>query len=139
MVGRVNLCLIEFRFLNSPEQRWHRPRCSSQASEAAAPNSPSMPFTCGCIPPAWLATCSVHNAATAGTSFGSLWRCSKSSAIASFYIWLRKAAGLVAPTRCGHTVAGRGLDPFDANTTLGFDDDERDDSIAACMLRMPVT
>jgi GTP cyclohydrolase II len=29
-----------------------------------------------------------------------------------------------------------GLDPFDANTALGFDDDERDDSIAACMLRM---
>jgi GTP cyclohydrolase II len=29
-----------------------------------------------------------------------------------------------------------GLDTFDANTTLGFDDDERDSSIAACMLRM---
>jgi GTP cyclohydrolase II len=29
-----------------------------------------------------------------------------------------------------------GLDTFDANTTLGFDDDERDYSIAACMLRM---
>jgi GTP cyclohydrolase II len=30
-----------------------------------------------------------------------------------------------------------GLDTFDANTTLGFDDDERDYSIAARMLRMP--
>ena len=29
-----------------------------------------------------------------------------------------------------------GLDTFDANTTLGFDDDERDYSIAACMLPM---
>ena len=29
-----------------------------------------------------------------------------------------------------------GLDTFDANTTLGFDDEERDYSIAACMLRM---
>ena len=29
-----------------------------------------------------------------------------------------------------------GLDTFDANTTLGFDDDERDYSIAACMLQM---
>jgi GTP cyclohydrolase II len=29
-----------------------------------------------------------------------------------------------------------GLDTFDANTTLGFDDDERDYSIAARMLRM---
>jgi GTP cyclohydrolase II len=28
-----------------------------------------------------------------------------------------------------------GLDTFDANTTLGFDDDERDNSITACMLR----
>src|SRR6267142_5028679 len=43
-----------------------------------------------------------HGAATAGTSFGSLWRCSKTSAVASFSIWLRKAAGLVSPTRCGH-------------------------------------
>jgi GTP cyclohydrolase II len=29
-----------------------------------------------------------------------------------------------------------GLDTFDANTTLGFDDDERDYGIAARMLRM---
>jgi GTP cyclohydrolase II len=29
-----------------------------------------------------------------------------------------------------------GLDTFDANTTLGFDDDERDYGIAAQMLRM---
>ena len=29
-----------------------------------------------------------------------------------------------------------GLDTFDANTTLGFDDDERDYRITACMLRM---
>ena len=29
-----------------------------------------------------------------------------------------------------------GLDTFDANTTLGFDDDERDYGIAAHMLRM---
>jgi hypothetical protein len=33
MVERLNLRLIDFRFLNSPEQRWQRPRCSSQASE----------------------------------------------------------------------------------------------------------
>jgi GTP cyclohydrolase II len=29
-----------------------------------------------------------------------------------------------------------GLDTFDANATLGVDDDERDYSIAACVLRM---
>lgn len=29
-----------------------------------------------------------------------------------------------------------GVDTFDANTTLGFDDDERDYGIAACVLRM---
>jgi hypothetical protein len=38
---RLNFCLIDFRSLNSPEQRWHRPRCSSQACESAASNSPS--------------------------------------------------------------------------------------------------
>jgi len=27
-----------FKFLNSPEQRWHRPRCSSQARDSAASN-----------------------------------------------------------------------------------------------------
>jgi len=41
MVERFNLCLIDFRFFISPEQRRHRPRCSSQASESAASNSPS--------------------------------------------------------------------------------------------------
>jgi hypothetical protein len=41
MAERLNLCRIDFRFLNSPEQRWHRPRCSSQASESTASNSPS--------------------------------------------------------------------------------------------------
>jgi GTP cyclohydrolase II len=35
-----------------------------------------------------------------------------------------------------HTSVSRGLDTFDANTTLGFDDDERDYGIAARMLRM---
>ena len=77
-----------------------------------------------------------HGAATAGTSFGSLWRCSKTSAVASFSIWLRKPAGLVSPTRCAYQSQDDGLDTFDANTTLGFDDDERDYSIAACRLRM---
>jgi hypothetical protein len=35
-----------------------------------------------------------------------------------------------------HTSVSRGLDTYDANTTLGFDDDERDYRIAARMLRM---
>ena len=35
-----------------------------------------------------------------------------------------------------HTSVSRGLDTYDANTTLGFDDDERDYGIAARMLRM---
>ena len=56
--------------------------------------------------------------------------------MASFSIWLRKPAGLVSPTRCAYQSQDDGLDTFDANTTLGFDDDERDYSIAACMLRM---
>jgi hypothetical protein len=41
MVERLNLCLSDFRFLNSSEHRSHRPRCSSQVSESAASNSPS--------------------------------------------------------------------------------------------------
>ena len=41
MAERLNFCLIDFRIFNSPEQLWHRPRCSSQASESAASNSPS--------------------------------------------------------------------------------------------------
>src|SRR2546423_3659288 len=41
LAERLNFCLIDFRFLNSPEQRWHRLRCSSQACESAASNSPS--------------------------------------------------------------------------------------------------
>src|SRR5258705_5860140 len=41
MADGLNLCRIVFRFLNPPEQRWHRPRCSSQASESTASNSPS--------------------------------------------------------------------------------------------------
>jgi hypothetical protein len=41
MAERLIFCLIDFRFSNSPEQRWHRPRCSLQASESAASNSPS--------------------------------------------------------------------------------------------------
>jgi hypothetical protein len=41
MAERLNLCRIEVRFLNSPEQRWHRSRCSSQACESAPSNSPS--------------------------------------------------------------------------------------------------
>jgi hypothetical protein len=38
---RLIFCLIDFRFFNSPEQPWHRPRWSSQASESVASNSPS--------------------------------------------------------------------------------------------------
>jgi hypothetical protein len=41
MAERLNFCLIDFRFLNSPEQSWHRSRCSSQAFESAASDSPS--------------------------------------------------------------------------------------------------
>jgi hypothetical protein len=41
MAERLIFRLIDFRFLNSPEQRWHRSRCSSQACESAASNSPS--------------------------------------------------------------------------------------------------
>jgi hypothetical protein len=41
MVVRLNFRLIDFRFLNSPEQRRHRSRCNSQACESAASNSPS--------------------------------------------------------------------------------------------------
>jgi GTP cyclohydrolase II len=44
---------------------------------------------------------------------------------------------LVSPTRCGHNqLQNDGLDTFDANTTLGFDDDERDYGIVARMLPM---
>jgi hypothetical protein len=41
MAERLIFCLIDFRFFNSPEQPWHRPRCSSQATESAASNSSS--------------------------------------------------------------------------------------------------
>jgi hypothetical protein len=41
MAERLIFRLIDFRFLNSPEQRWHRSRCNSQACESAASNSPS--------------------------------------------------------------------------------------------------
>jgi hypothetical protein len=41
MAERLNFRLIDFRFLNSPEQRWYRSRCSSHACESAASNSPS--------------------------------------------------------------------------------------------------
>jgi len=41
MAKLLSFCLIDFRSFISPEQRWHRPRCSSQASESAAFNSPS--------------------------------------------------------------------------------------------------
>ena len=41
MAERLSFCLIDFRSFISPEQRLHRPRCSSQASEPAASNSPS--------------------------------------------------------------------------------------------------
>jgi hypothetical protein len=37
----LNFSLIDFRFLNSLEQPWHRSRCSSQVKESAASNSPS--------------------------------------------------------------------------------------------------
>ena len=41
MTERLSFFLIDFRLFISPEQRWHRPRCSSQAGESAASNSPS--------------------------------------------------------------------------------------------------
>jgi hypothetical protein len=41
MAERLNFRLSDFSFLNSPEQRWHRLRCNSQACESAASNSPS--------------------------------------------------------------------------------------------------
>ena len=41
MAERLSFCLIDFRSFIRPEQRWHRARCSSQASESAAFNSPS--------------------------------------------------------------------------------------------------
>ena len=43
---------------------------------------------------------------------------------------------MVSPTRCAYQSQDDGLDTFDANTTLGFDDDERDYGIAAHMLRI---
>jgi hypothetical protein len=41
MAERLSFCLIDFKSFISPEQRWHRPRCSSPANESAAFNSPS--------------------------------------------------------------------------------------------------
>ena len=73
MVERLNLCLIDFRYLNSPEQRWHRPRCSSLTSKSAAPGSPSIPFPCGFIPPGAGNVFGSRRCDCRGTSFGSLW------------------------------------------------------------------
>jgi GTP cyclohydrolase II len=137
MVERLNLCLIDFRFLNSPEQRWHRPRCSSQASKSAASNSPSMPFPCGCI-----------SACLTGNVFGSR-RCDCGDQLrlalalledlgGGIILYLAQEARRLGLANKMRTYQSQddGLDTFDANTTLGFDDDERDYSIAACMLRM---
>jgi hypothetical protein len=33
--------LMDFKFLISPKQRWHRSRCCSHVNESAASNSPS--------------------------------------------------------------------------------------------------
>jgi hypothetical protein len=41
MAERLSFRLMNFKFFISPEQRWHRPRCSSQVNESAASNSPS--------------------------------------------------------------------------------------------------
>ena len=137
MMERLNLCLIDFRFLNSPEQRWHRPRCSSQASESAASSSPSMPFPCGCI-----------SACLTGNVFGSR-RCDCGDQLrlalalledlgGGIILYLAQEARRLGLANKMRTYQSQddGLDTFDANTTLGFDDDERDYSIAACMLRM---
>ena len=91
----------------------------------------------------------LHSACLTGDVFGSR-RCdcgdqlqlgaaaaSKTSAAASSSIWRRKAAGLASPTRCAPIeMQDEGLDTVDANTTLGFDDDERDYGVAARMLQM---
>jgi transposase-like protein len=41
MAERLNFRLMDFKFSNSPEQRWHCPRCRSQVNESAMSNSPS--------------------------------------------------------------------------------------------------
>ena len=41
MAERLSFRLMNFKFFISPEQRRHRPRCSSQVNESAASNSPS--------------------------------------------------------------------------------------------------
>jgi hypothetical protein len=41
MAKFVILRLMDFKFLISPEHRWHRSRCRSQVNESAASNSPS--------------------------------------------------------------------------------------------------
>jgi hypothetical protein len=41
MAERLSFRLMNLKFFNSPEQRGHRPRCSSQVIEPAASNSPS--------------------------------------------------------------------------------------------------
>jgi hypothetical protein len=41
MAERLSFRLMNFKFFISPEQRWHRPRCSSHVNESAASNSPS--------------------------------------------------------------------------------------------------
>jgi GTP cyclohydrolase II len=46
-----------------------------------------------------------------------------------------RALGLANKMRT-YQLQDEGLDTFDADTTLGFDDDERDHGIAAQMLRM---
>jgi hypothetical protein len=33
MVERLTLCLIDFKFLNSPEQRWHRQPDAAQGAD----------------------------------------------------------------------------------------------------------
>jgi GTP cyclohydrolase II len=58
--------------------------------------------------------CSVHGAATAGNSFGSLWRCSKTWAAGSFYL-TREGRGLgLANKMRTYQLQDEGLDTFDA-------------------------
>ena len=96
-----------------------------------------MPFSCGCI-----------SAGLTGNVFGSR-RCDCGDQLrlalalledlgGGIILYLAQEARRLGLANKMRTYQSQddGLDTFDANTTLGFDDEERDYSIAARMLRM---
>jgi GTP cyclohydrolase II len=137
MVERVNLCLIEFRFLN-----FAGATVASPEVQLASQRSRRVQFSVNTVP------VRLHSTCLAGNMLGSQRRdCGDQLRLAlalleelggGIILYLAQEARRPGRANKMRTYQSQddGLDPFDANTTLGFDDDERDDSIAACMLRM---